>query len=127
TKVTSAAGLVTKRRRHTHFKVDDLIDAHVAPEVIELYRVLIDEASTTRKKAAAPTAVQVTKAETGDLLPGAVSRLNKFIPERIVQIEQLYRELLAQTEARHKVEIEKISDHLAKTEAQHKAQVEELA
>jgi GT2 family glycosyltransferase/glycosyltransferase involved in cell wall biosynthesis len=126
TKVISAAALVTKRRRHTHFKVDDLIDAHVAPEVIELYRVLIDEASTTRKKAAAPAAVQVAKVETGVLLPGTVSRLNTFIPERIGQIEQLYRELLAQTEARHKVDIEKISDHLAKTEAQHKAQVEEL-
>jgi GT2 family glycosyltransferase len=124
--VSSAAALVTKRRRHTHFKVDDLIDAHVAPEVIELYRVLIDEASTTRKKATPPTAVQVAKAETGNLFPGAVSRLNTFIPERIGQIEQLYRELLAQTEARHKVEIERISDHLAKTEAQHKAQVEEL-
>src|SRR5206468_11224348 len=84
-----------------------------------------NEASTGGKKAAASTALQAAK-EADGLLPGAVSRLNTFIPQRIVQIEQLYRELLAQTEARHRVEIEKISDHLAKTEAQHKAQVEEL-
>ena len=50
-----------------------------------------------------------------------------------MQIEQLYNELLAQTEARHKKEadelkgrLEELRAHLAHTEAQHKRQVEEL-
>jgi GT2 family glycosyltransferase len=125
-KTSSAASLVAPRKRHTHFTIDDLIDAHVAPEVIELYRALINKASATGKKAAAPTTLQAVRPGMDDLHPGAVSRLSMFIPQKIAQVEQLYRELLAQTEARHKVEIERISDHLVKTEVQHKAQVEEL-
>ena len=57
-----------------------------------------------------------------DQLAGSMPSFQKGWP----QIEQLYRELFAQTEARHKVEIEKISEHVAKTEARHKSQVEEL-
>jgi GT2 family glycosyltransferase/glycosyltransferase involved in cell wall biosynthesis len=132
--VANAAALVTKRRRHTHFTVDHLIDARVAPEVIDLYRALIAEASAGgRKKAAAATAPQTAKSEEADLLSGAVSRLNAFVPERMAQIEQLYSELLAQTEARHKKEASELKDrleelraHLAQTEAVHKSQVEEL-
>ena len=135
TKAASAAALVAKRRRHTHFTVDHLIDARVAPEVIDLYRVLIAEASAGReKKEAAATALQAEKSQEADLLPGAVSRLNAFVPERMAQIEQLYSELLAQTEIRHKKEgdelkgrLEELSAHLAQTETRHKAQVEELA
>src|SRR5439155_10669078 len=41
--VQKAAALVTKRRRHTHFTIEHLIDARVAPEVIELYRALVAE------------------------------------------------------------------------------------
>ena len=151
-RVASAAALVTKRRRHTHFTVDHLIDARVAPEVIDLYRALIAEVSAgRRKKAAAATAPQTAKSGEADLLSGAVSRLNAFVPERMAQIEQLYSELLAQTEARHnkeagelkgrleelrahlaqteaahKSQVKDLTSHLAKTEAQHKAQVEEL-
>ena len=144
--VSNAGALVTKRRRHTHFTVDHLIDARVAPEVIDLYRALVTEVSAGgNKKAAAATTLQTGKSEKADLLPGAVSRLNAFVPERIAQIERLYGELLAQTEARHKTEIkhlkahleetevrhksqvEELTDHLVKTEAQHKAQVEELS
>ena len=61
-----------------------------------------------------------------DLLAGAVSRLDSFVPDRLAQIEHLYGELLEQTEARHKAEMEKISAHLAHSEAAHKAQVKEL-
>ena len=43
-----------------------------------------------------------------------------------MQIESLYGELLAQTEARHKAEMEKLSAHLAHSEELHKAQVKEL-
>src|SRR5262249_36701246 len=111
----------------THFTVDHLIDARVAPEVIDLYRALIFEASAGRgKKAAAGTASQLARSEKVDLLPGTVSRLNALVPERIVQIEDLYRELLAQSEARHKEQVEELTAHLAQTEAQHKAQVEQL-
>src|SRR5262245_15366930 len=41
------------------------------------------------------------------------------MPERIAQIEHLYRELLAQEEARHKTQVEELSAH-------YKAQIEEL-
>jgi GT2 family glycosyltransferase/glycosyltransferase involved in cell wall biosynthesis len=125
--VASAAALVTKRRRHTHFTVDHLIDARVAPELIDLYRALVTEVSAGgKKKAAAATALQTGKSEKADLLPGAVSRLNAFVPEKIAQIERLYGDLLAQTEARHKTEIEHLKAHLEETEARHKSQVEQL-
>ena len=61
-----------------------------------------------------------------DILPGSVSRLDAFIPDRLAQIEHLYGDLLAQTEARHKAEMEKLSAHLAHSEELHKAQVKEL-
>jgi GT2 family glycosyltransferase/glycosyltransferase involved in cell wall biosynthesis len=125
-----AAALVTTRRRHTHFTIEQLIDARVCAEVIDLYRALIAETSgRTRSKAATAMA----KPNETELLPGSVSRLNAFVPERIAQIERLYGELLAQTESRHKKEvqelkseIEKLSLHLAQTEARHNAQVEHL-
>ena len=66
------------------------------------------------------------KSNETDLLPGAVSRLDSFVPDRFAQIEHLYGELLAQTEARHKAEMEKLSAHLAHSEELHKAQVKEL-
>ena len=68
------------------------------------------------------TAPQSAKPDDADLLPGAVTRLNAFVPERIAQIQDLYRELLMQTEARHKSQVEQLTTHLAR----HKAQVEEL-
>src|SRR6266404_5840810 len=126
-KIQSAAKLVATQRRHTHFTIEQLIDARVAEEVIELYRALIAETSVGRRNAA-PTSkgAQAAKADEVDLLPGAVSRLNAFVPERLAQIEHLYGELLAQTETRHKAEIENLSEHPAQTEARHKSQVEEL-
>ena len=42
-KIGSAAKLVATKRRHTHFTIDQLIDAGVSGEVIELYRALIAE------------------------------------------------------------------------------------
>jgi hypothetical protein len=50
--------------------------------------------------------------EEADLLPGSVSRLNAFVPERIAQIEHLYQELLAQAEARHKSQVEELTADL---------------
>ena len=140
-----AAALVTKRRRHTHFTVDQLIDARVAPQVIDLYRALIAEASrNVSGKAYKAESREVVKSDDADLLPGSVSRVKAFVPERIAQIEHLYQELLAQAEVRHKKEadelkgrleqmearhntqVEELTAHLAQTEARHNAQVEEL-
>jgi GT2 family glycosyltransferase/glycosyltransferase involved in cell wall biosynthesis len=143
--VEAAGALVKRRRRHTHFTTDQLIDARVSGEVIELYRALNAEASPRRNKRALSIAPGATNADEADFLPGSVSRLNAFIPERNAQIEHLYRELLAQAEARqrkevedlkahlaqagarHKSEIEKLSAHLAQTEARYKTQLEELS
>ena len=131
--VTNAAALVTTRRRHIHFTIDQLIDAGVSAEVIELYRALVAEAgqvasASVRKgnKRRIAKAPQTAKLGETDLLPGAVSRLNAFVPEDNAEIQQL-RERLAQTEARHKAEIEEISAHLARTEARHKIEIAEFS
>ena len=110
-KTDNAAALVAARRRHTHFTIDHLIDARVSAEVIELYRALIAEASARRRSKAAAngTSDELRNPTRAELLPGSVSRVNAFVPERIAQIEHLYGELLAQTEARHKTEIEKLT------------------
>jgi GT2 family glycosyltransferase/glycosyltransferase involved in cell wall biosynthesis len=123
-KIGSVAKLVATKRRHTHFTIDQLIDARVSGEVIELYRTLIAEASG-RKTSVAKSGHRVKSTES-NILSGSVSRLDAFVPDRLAQIEHLYGELLAQTEARHKSEIEKLTTHLAHTETQHKAQVEKL-
>jgi len=126
TEVCNAAALVSGGRRHTHFTIDALIDAGASAEIIELYRGLIAEASASDKPsmAKAPSTGRA-KSDEAELLPGSVSRVNAFVPDRIAQIEDLYRELLAQTEARHKEQVEELANHLAKTEARHKEQVEE--
>ncbi len=112
-KIRSAASLVTTRRRHTHFTVEQLIDARVSAEVIELYRALIAEASPTREnKVRMAKASQTAKQGEADLLPGAVSRINAFVPERMAQIEHLYQELLAQAETRHKAQVEELTAKL---------------
>jgi GT2 family glycosyltransferase/glycosyltransferase involved in cell wall biosynthesis len=126
-KVDSAAELVARKRRHTHFTIDQLIDAGVSGEVIKLYRALIAETSARRRrKAPVAKPSRQSKSDQSDLLPGAVSRVDAFVPERFAQIEHLYSELLGQTEARHKAEMEKLSAHLAHSEELHKAQVKEL-
>jgi GT2 family glycosyltransferase/glycosyltransferase involved in cell wall biosynthesis len=122
-KTRSAAALVAPRKRHTHFTIEQLIDARVAPEAIELYRVLLAEASPG--KLVKPSTSRASSTA-DDLLPGSVSRLHTFVPERIAQIEELYRELLEQAEIRHKAQVEELSAHVASTEDRHKAQVEEL-
>src|SRR6266480_799242 len=122
----SAAELVATKRRHTHFTVDQLIDARVSGEVIELYRALIAETSARRRKPSVAKPGRRVESTESDILPGSVSRLDAFIPDRLAQIEHLYGDLLAQTEARHKAEMEKLSAHLAHSEELHKAQVKEL-
>ena len=125
-KIRSAAELVATKRRHTHFTIDQLVDAGVSGEVVELYRALIAQALPTRAKTSVAKSAPGAKSHETDLLPGAVSRLDSFVPDRFAQIEHLYGELLAQTEGRHKAEMEKLSAHLAHSEELHKAQVKEL-
>ena len=125
-KISSAAELVATKRRHTHFTVDQLIDARVSGDVIELYRALIAETSARRRKPSVAKPGRRVESTESDILPGSVSRLDAFIPDRFAQIEHLYGDLLAQTEARHKAEMEKLSAHLAHSEELHKAQVKEL-
>jgi GT2 family glycosyltransferase/glycosyltransferase involved in cell wall biosynthesis len=133
-KIDSAAALIAPRRRHTHFTIEQLIDARVAPEVIDLYRALLADAASGKTDTGRVAAVSQ---KPDDLLPGSISRLNTFVPERIAQIEHLYRELLAQAESRHKAQVEELmADHrseveqfnavLAQAEERHKAQVEEI-
>src|SRR5947207_1535255 len=111
--VHNAAALVKKRRRHTHFTVEHLIDARVAPGVIELYRALIGEASPTgRNKGNMAKSRETGSPDEADWLPGSVTRLNAFVPERIAQIEHLYQELLAQAEARHKSQVQELAGDL---------------
>ena len=126
-KIGSVAELVATKRRHTHFTIDQLIDARVSGEVIELYRALIAETSRRKRKASVAKSRRQVKSSERDILPGSVSRLDAFIPDRFAQVEHLYGELLAQTEARHKSEIEKLSAHVAHTEERHKSQVEKLS
>jgi GT2 family glycosyltransferase/glycosyltransferase involved in cell wall biosynthesis len=104
-KVARAAALVATRRRNIHFTMEQLIDARVSPEVIELYRALLAEASSGRankgrvaKVSLGPESFPGKKIQEAELLSGSVSRLNTFIPEGIAQIEHLYRSLLAQAE-----------------------------
>jgi len=125
-KIHSTAELVATKRRHTHFTIDQLVDARVSGEVIELYRALVAETSPRRRKSSVSKSGRRAKSDEIDLLPGAVSRLDSFIPDRFAQIEHLYGELLAQTEARHKAEMEKLRAHLAHSEELHKGQVKEL-
>jgi GT2 family glycosyltransferase/glycosyltransferase involved in cell wall biosynthesis len=126
--VHGAAALVKKRRRHTSFTLEHLIDARVAPEVIELYRALIAETSATQgSKLPTANAQHAARPDEPDLLAGSVTRLNAFVPERAARIEQLYQELLSQAEARHKSQVQELSAHLEQAEARHESQVEELS
>jgi GT2 family glycosyltransferase/glycosyltransferase involved in cell wall biosynthesis len=86
--VANAAALVTRQKRHSRFSIDDLTDARVSGEVIEFYRALVGEA-----KGKIGRTSQGAKQEEPDLLPGAVSRLDTSVPERIVRIEHLEHEI----------------------------------
>ncbi|MGE5208162.1 MAG: glycosyltransferase, partial [Alphaproteobacteria bacterium] len=124
-KAAGAAALVTARKRHTHFTIEQLIDARVAPEAIDLYRMLVAEASPSKAKPSRSKAPLTSD----DLLPGSVSRLQTFVPQRVAQIEQLYQGLLEQAEGRHKAQVEELTAHLKGTEGRYTeriAQINEL-
>jgi O-antigen biosynthesis protein len=125
-KTNVAAALVAPRKRHTHFTIEQLIDARVSDEVIDLYRALLAEASPGK---AGNAYMGKVSSSPNDLLIGSISRLNTFVPERIAQIEHLHRELLTQAEARHKQQVEELSGQLRDksiTLAEAEARSEEL-
>jgi len=125
-KVRDAAKLVATRRRHTHFTIDQLIDARVSGELIDLYRALIAAATASKTKGLVARLDRGVKSDEADLLPGAVSRLNVFVPDRLAQIEHLYGELLAQAEARHKEQVEELMGRHEELIARHRTEVEQF-
>jgi GT2 family glycosyltransferase/glycosyltransferase involved in cell wall biosynthesis len=138
--VNSAAALITTRRRHTHFTIDQLIDARVSAEVIELYRALIAEAdqgisalAKKRNKAKITKAPRTAKSGEADLLPGSVSRLNASVPEKIVRIEHLEREFFQlslhheRERAEHlERELRQFSLHHEKERAEYQREIEKI-
>jgi hypothetical protein len=62
---------IATRKRCTHFTIEQLIDARVAPEVIDLYQPARRSVVGQRAKAMA----KVSSSD-DDLLPGSISRLN---------------------------------------------------
>ena len=75
--VAAAAALVTFKRRHTSFTLEQLIDAGVSEHILALYRSLIKEASGVAAAASSSRAVS----EKRDPLEGSGSRLNVSVPE----------------------------------------------
>ena len=117
--VENAATLVKKRRRHTHFTVDHLIDARVAPEVIDVYRALIAEASADTRMDRAHrqrTAIR-SKPDQPDLLSGAVTRLNAFVPESIARLSISSKTCWLKRKIGTNTQIEELSEHLARQNA----------
>ena len=94
--ITEAAASVTKNRRHTHFTIEQMVDARVAGKVIELYQELIAQSKQNR--------ASLTNREVpAEMLPGSVSRLNTSVPEA----EDVRRELawLRGAEMKHREEL----------------------
>lgn len=118
-----AAALVARKRRHTHFTTEQLLDARVSTEIVELYQKLRREANRAPDESAlrrptngspdkgSPEAHAThTKPLPKDLLPGAISRLNVSIPN-----SEPIRQELAQLRGEKissQSEIERLHDEL---------------
>ena len=133
--VDNAAALVAAQRRHTRFGVDHLIDARVSAEVIELYRALIAEVDrsagapagkTTERQMANASRSGLPKVPEADLLPGAVSRLNASVPERIARVQHLERELLQFSIQHEKERAEQLERELSQFRLYHDKKHAEL-
>ena len=79
-----AVALVASKRRHTHFTFDQMIDARVSSEIIELYSRLLSAAG--RLPEGIPAVHQKVSSKIGDnksehALPGAINRLRLVVPE----------------------------------------------
>jgi GT2 family glycosyltransferase len=107
-KVTEAAALVTPQKRHTQFTTDQLIEARVSPELVELYQNFSAEAefpdknrrTATQKVSAPQSRLAESKSSESEFLPGHISRLNVLVPdgetkrrELTLELQKLLREL----------------------------------
>ena len=110
-----AASLVSKKRRHTQFTIEQMVDARVAPEVIELYRELTAEADAGANEGQDAVSEGSSALE---LLPGSISRLRGSD----IRITELVAHLQKQDEARTNLE-EKLR-HSAVTAARLEEQFE---
>ena len=95
--IDNAAALVSKKRRHTQFTVEQMIDARVASEVVNLYRELTTEADGGAVETHDVRSVELSATE---LLPGSISRLRGSD----IRITELVAHLQKQDEARNNLE-----------------------
>jgi GT2 family glycosyltransferase/glycosyltransferase involved in cell wall biosynthesis len=84
-----AAALVTRNRRHTHFTIEELVEARVSPELLELFRELSAEAGHAEKASPRSRDRSVASATSPEIIPGATSRLDISVPDN----EPIRREL----------------------------------
>jgi GT2 family glycosyltransferase len=108
--VSRAATLVATGRRHTHFTMDQLVDAQVSAEVIDFYRQLLDEAEHNFLRGDLPpgrfesegaevkphVTTHTVRSGDEDLLPGTISRVRASIPEREAKLAELTSHLARQ-------------------------------
>ena len=94
--IDDAAALVSKKRRHTQFTIEQMIDARVASEVIELYRELTAEADGVTGESNRARSEELS---TTELLPGSISRLRGSD----IRITELVAHLQRQEELRAKL------------------------
>ena len=125
--IASAASLVIAGRRHTSFNLEQLTDAHVSPEIIELYRDLIRESAPSKSgkngpRSDAGEAVAGPGQDSLQLLPGSANRLVPSVPDG----EKVRAELASLRGA--KLQHERLREEVTHREAiaQREGRIEEL-
>ena len=93
------AKLVVRKKRHTQFDLNRLIDAGSSEEVVELYRGLIAEAARPERQIVLEASSD-GGSERGEILAGARSRLNFSVPDSEVVRRELAELRGAQIENR---------------------------
>ena len=97
--LAEVAKLVVRKKRHTQFDLNRLIDAGSSEEVVELYRALIAEASRPDHQIVLESRCRGSS-ERGEILAGARSRLNFSVPDSEVVRRELAELRGAQIENR---------------------------
>ncbi len=116
--VRPASRIVELRRRHTHVTMEQLIDARVSGQVIDLYRTLIAEADSSfagtissvkkRKRTKEDVLLPRGKLREPDLLPAPISEQDRAVSRG---------EAASGTETTHYTEIEKLHREIQKLTA----------
>jgi GT2 family glycosyltransferase len=131
-RINDAAALVASKRRHTQFSMDQLIDARVSGKLVGLYRELVAEAHRSDDGANAENQSAPAKKDRsdtvrsadGDMLPGAVSRLNVSIPDaEIVRSELAW---LRGSEMQHREELARRDGRISEMERQEQTRQREI-